>query len=257
MQPDFNKTKIIATIGPSSSSIEQLKSMFENGMNLARLNFSHGSYEDHKKVIDNVRKLNESPGVHIGLLADLQGPKIRLGDVKPGVVIHTGDQITFTTEECLGDEKRVYITYPQFPKDVKAGETIMVNDGKLILSITKTDGDKEVIATVEHGGPLESKKGVNLPNTKISLPCLTPKDLRDLDFALEHKIEWVGLSFVRTAQDVKELKSIITSKGGKSKVIAKVEKPEAVRELVGIIQESDAIMVARGDLGVGKINAFF
>lgn len=250
MQGVFNRTKIIATIGPSSSSSATLEKMIHGGMNIARVNFSHGSYEDHQKVIDNIRKINIKLGVHIGILADLQGPKIRLGQVKSGTVIRNGHQITITTKECIGNAKKVYITYPNFPKDVKAGETILINDGKLVLHIVKTDRKQEVVASVEHGGPLESRKGVNLPNTKISMPCLTQKDKDDLGFALKNNIEWVGLSFVRQADDVVELKNLIADSMGKARVVAKIEKPEAVKDLSNIIRVTDAIMVARGDLGV-------
>ncbi|MCB0753970.1 MAG: pyruvate kinase [Flavobacteriales bacterium] len=247
----FNKTKIVATIGPASSSKQVLLEMIESGMNIARLNFSHGSYEDHLKVLNTVRKLNEETGRHIGLLADLQGPKIRLGEVKNGgVQIKNGHKLVITTKECVGDSERVYLTYPDFPKDVEKGDTILINDGKLVLQVVDTDNKTEVTATVEHGGLMESRKGVNLPNTKISMPCLTEKDLADLDFALEHNIEWIGLSFVRNAEDVVKLKSLIAAKQKKSRVIAKIEKPEAVKDLDNIIRETDGVMVARGDLGV-------
>lgn len=247
----FNKTKIVATIGPASSSKEVLKSMIDSGMSIARLNFSHGKYEDHLTVITNIRELNEELGTHVGLLADLQGPKIRLGEVKGGgVEIRSGHQLTITTKECEGNAEVVYLTYPQFPKDVAEGDTILINDGKLVLQVTGTDRKDKVTASVEHGGMMESRKGVNLPNTKISLPCLTEKDLADLEFALEHKVEWVGLSFVRSAEDILELKDIINKRGAKTKVVAKIEKPEAVKDLNNIIRETDAVMVARGDLGV-------
>ena len=246
-----NKTKIVATIGPASSDKETLKEMIESGMNIARLNFSHGSYEDHVKVINTIRELNNESGDHIGLLADLQGPKIRLGEVKDGgVEIRNGHKLIITTEECIGTDERVYLSYPEFPKDVQSGDTILINDGKLVLQVISTDKKTEVTATVEHGGMMESRKGVNLPNTKISMPCLTEKDLKDLDFALEHDIDWVGLSFVRRAEDVLELKSYISEKGKKARVIAKIEKPEAVKDLDNIIRETDGVMVARGDLGV-------
>lgn len=246
-----NKTKIVATIGPASSSKEKLKEMIESGMNIARLNFSHGSYEDHMKVINNIRELNDESGDHVGLLADLQGPKIRLGEVQDGgVEIRNGHQLIITTEECVGTDERVYLSYPEFPKDVQSGDTILINDGKLVLQVISTDKKTEVTATVEHGGMMESRKGVNLPNTKISMPCLTAKDLKDLDFALEQNIDWVGLSFVRRAEDVLELKSYIKEKGKKARVIAKIEKPEAVKDLDNIIRETDGVMVARGDLGV-------
>jgi len=248
---NLNKTKIIATIGPASSSKEALKGMVESGMNIARLNFSHAKYDDLKSVIQSIRELNQEMGLHIGLLADLQGPKIRLGEVaEGGVEIRSGHQLVITTDECIGTSERVYITYPNFPKDVAEGDTILINDGKLVLQVTGTNRQNEVTATVEHGGLMESRKGVNLPNTKISMPCLTKKDRADLEFALEQKIEWIGLSFVRQADDVIELKRIIKEAGSKSHVVAKIEKPEAIRDLGNIIRETDAVMVARGDLGV-------
>ena len=247
----FNRTKIIATIGPASSSKEMLKEMINSGMSLARLNFSHGSHEDVLEIIKNVRELNDELGVNVGLLADLQGPKIRLGEVKDGgVPIKSGHQLTITTKKCIGDEKKVYLSYPEFPKDVAEGDTILINDGKLVLQVTGTDRKTEVTATIEHGGLMESRKGVNLPNTKISMPCLTAKDLEDLKVAVEQNVEWIWLSFVRRAEDVIELKNLIKEQGGKSKVVAKIEKPEAVKDLNNIISEADAVMVARGDLGV-------
>lgn len=247
----FNKTKIVATIGPASSSKEMLREMISSGMNIARLNFSHGSYEDHKKVIQNIRELNEELKIDIGMLADLQGPKIRLGEVEgDGVQIRSGHQLTITTKECVGNSEKVYLSYPDFPKDVTEGDTVLINDGKLVLQVTGTNRKDEVTTTVEHGGMMESRKGVNLPNTKISMPSLTEKDLADLDFALEHKIEWVGLSFVRSAEDVQELKELIRSRKSRTKVIAKIEKPEAIKDLNNIIRVTDGVMVARGDLGV-------
>jgi pyruvate kinase len=248
---NFNKTKIIATIGPASSSKEMLKAMFESGMTIARLNFSHGSYDDVANVIKIIRELNDEFNAHIGLLADLQGPKIRLGEVKDGgVMIKNGHTLTITTEKCIGDEQMVYLSYPNFPKDVAKGDTILINDGKLVLQVTGTDRKKNVTASVEHGGLMESRKGVNLPNTRISMPCLTTKDIADLEFALKHDVEWIGLSFVRRAEDVIELKELIKKYNSSAKVVAKIEKPEAVKDLNNIIRETDAVMVARGDLGV-------
>lgn len=247
----FNKTKIVATIGPASSSKQMLREMIDSGMSIARLNFSHGTYADHLSVLTNVRELNNELGIHVGLLADLQGPKIRLGEVKDGgVEIRSGHSLTITTKECVGTSKKVYLSYPQFPKDVSKGDTILINDGKLVLQVTGTNKRDEVTASVEHGGMMESRKGVNLPNTKISMPCLTEKDLKDLEFALEHNVEWIGLSFVRNAEDVVKLKGLIADKEKTSKVIAKVEKPEAVKDLDNIIRVTDGVMVARGDLGV-------
>jgi pyruvate kinase len=188
---------------------------------------------------------------HVGILADLQGPKLRIGNVKDnGVELVTGGIIDITTIEREGDEKCVYITYPQFPLDVKVGEAVLIDDGKIHLEVIDTNKKDNVRCLITNGGHLSSKKGVNLPNTLISLPCLTVKDLRDLDFALENDFDWIGLSFVRSVTDIVELKEIIKNSGKRARVIAKIEKPEAIREIDNIIDVTDGIMVARGDLGV-------
>ena len=246
-----NKTKIVATIGPASASKEVLKELIEAGMSICRINFSHGNYEDVKKVLKNVRELNKEMGKYIGVLADLQGPKLRIGEVKGGgVEIIAGHSITITTTPCISDAKKVYITYPEFPKDVAVGDNVLIADGKLMLKVTGTDKKTEVKAVVVHGGMLNSKKGVNLPNTKISMPCLTEKDLKDLKFALDNDIEWIGLSFVRSVSDIVDLKERIKRHKAHAKVIAKIEKPEALLEIDNIIDMADGVMVARGDLGV-------
>lgn len=247
----INRTKIVATIGPASSSEEMLKKIIQNGVNVCRLNFSHGSHQDHKDVIERIRRVDEILGTHTAILGDLQGPKIRIGEVENNHIdLVDGHEFTITTEECVGNLERVYLTYKTFPKDVQAGEMILIDDGKLQLRVLNTDGEKDVRVKVIHGGPLSSKKGVNLPNTKISLPCLTEKDEKDLQFALEHEIHWIGLSFVRSPQDIRELREIIKMAGKDCRIIAKIEKPEAVTNLAGIIDETDGAMVARGDLGV-------
>jgi pyruvate kinase len=249
----YNRTKIVATLGPASSSPEILEEMVKAGADVFRINFSHGDYSAVEQQLVNIAEVNRKLGTHTALLGDLQGPKLRIGEVENnGVELVEGAQLYFTTEKMIGNASKVYITYPQFPRDVKAGENILIDDGKLVLRVDATNGKDEVIATVLHGGILSSKKGVNLPNTKISLPCLTEKDLKDLDFALKHKFDWIGLSFVRSAADIIELKGIIRNydSGSKSKVIAKIEKPEAVADIDSILAETDAIMVARGDLGV-------
>lgn len=249
----MKRTKIVVTLGPTSSSEEVIEQMVKAGADVCRINFSHGSYENVLEQIKNIRAVNKKLGTHIAILADLQGPKLRIGKVEnDGVELVAGNEIIITTTECIGTAKRVYITYPQFPKDVKAGENILIDDGKLLLNVIETNGKDEVKAIISFGGILSSKKGVNLPNTKISLPCLTEKDLKDLNFALEQKVDWVGLSFVRSAKDIIELKNIIKSFNSdmKTGVIAKIEKPEAILEIDKIIQETDALMVARGDLGV-------
>ena len=246
------KTKIVATMGPASTnSKEVLKEMILNGTNVCRLNFSHGTHENHLNTIKLVRELNEELGYNVALLADLQGPKIRIGEVENnGVELINGNKLIITTQECVGTSKKLFITYQTFPEDVAVGDSVLLDDGKLQLDITKTNNKDEVEAIVVHGGLLSSKKGVNLPNTKISLPCLTTKDLKDLDFALAHKLDWIGLSFVRSARDIIELKHIIAKNNSNAKVIAKIEKPEAVKDIDDIIKVTDAVMVARGDLGV-------
>ena len=190
------KTKIVATMGPASTnSKEVLKEMILNGTNVCRLNFSHGTHENHLNTIKLVRELNEELGYNVALLADLQGPKIRIGEVENnGVELINGNKLIITTQECVGTSKKLFITYQTFPEDVAVGDSVLLDDGKLQLDITKTNNKDEVEAIVVHGGLLSSKKGVNLPNTKISLPCLTTKDLKDLDFALAHKLDWIGLN---------------------------------------------------------------
>ena len=246
-----SKTKVIATLGPATSSKEVLTNLIKAGVDVCRINFSHGAYEDHAKVVNLIREINEENGLHTAVLADLQGPKLRIGEVENnGVDLVKGAELRFTSKKMIGTAERVYMTYPEFPKDVQVGETILVDDGKLVLEVKETNREDEVVATVIHGGKLSSKKGVNLPNTKISLPCLTKKDLEDLQFALELDVEWIGLSFVRRASDILELKGIIAKNNKNARVVAKIEKPEAIEEIDGIIKHTDAIMVARGDLGV-------
>tara|TARA_B110000977_G_scaffold177376_1_gene233823 strand:- start:419 stop:1837 length:1419 start_codon:yes stop_codon:yes gene_type:complete len=246
----MNNTKIVATIGPSSYDKEILKEMFASGLNVARINFSHSNHEQAKQIFDWVQELNEEEDRNVAVLGDLQGPKLRLGEVKENQILKRGQELIITTDKCIGDSSRIYITYPDFPKDVKLGDRIMLDDGKLILRAESTNMLNEVKVKVIQGGALKSKKGVNLPNTKISLPCLTPKDLADLDFALKIGVEWLGLSFVRTVEDVIELQDIISKNKSHARVIAKIEKPEAIRQIDAIIKQSDAVMVARGDLGV-------
>lgn len=247
----MKRTKIVATLGPASSSKEVLKDMILCGANIFRLNFSHGKHEEHQKVVNIIKELNKELNTHIGILADLQGPKIRIGEVENnGIDLKAGDELTITTEEVLGTKEKLYLNYESFPEDVQVGELILLDDGKLTFEIIATDRKSEVKCKVIYGGKLSSKKGVNLPNTKISLPCLTEKDLKDLNFALKMDVDWIGLSFVRSARDIIELKHLISNSKKKAKVIAKIEKPEAVEDIEDIVHETDAIMVARGDLGV-------
>ncbi|MBY0245131.1 MAG: pyruvate kinase [Sphingobacteriaceae bacterium] len=251
MKPFHSRTKIVATLGPASANPDVLYSMFNAGLDVCRLNFSHGSQEDHQAVLDTIRGLNKKYKFNVGILADLQGPKIRIGKVKDGGInLVNGAKTIITTHECIGDENRIYITYQNFPKDVKAGEIILLDDGKLQMRVLESNFIDEVICEVVHGGILTSRKGVNLPNTKVSIPSLTEEDKENLEFILKNDVEWVGLSFVRNAQDIIELKDIIKERGKTARVVAKIEKPEAIDNIDEIIAVSDAIMVARGDLGV-------
>ena len=238
-------------MGPASSDKKVLKQLFHEGVNVCRLNFSHGSHEVHAETIKTIRELNEETGYNVAILADLQGPKIRTGSMEgEGVELVEGSEVTITTSDMLGTGNEFSINYQQLPADVKPGERILLDDGKLALQIVSTNGKNEIKTKVIYGGKLTSQKGVNLPNTKISMPCLTEKDLEDLEFALENNVDWIGLSFVRSARDIIELQHLILSKQAKAKVIAKIEKPEAIDDIDAIVRESDALMVARGDLGV-------
>ncbi len=247
----FNRTKIVATMGPATADISILEEMFNQGLDICRINFSHGDYDAILNTVSNIKALNKKLEMHVGILADLQGPKLRIGLVKNNSVdLITGKEINITTKECEGDENIIYITYPQFPADVKVGETVLIDDGKLQLKVLQTNIKDNVKCLITMGGRLTSKKGLNLPNTKISLPCLTPKDIKDLNFALEQDFDWIGLSFVRSISDIITLKDLIKSKNKKARIIAKIEKPEAIEEIDNIIDFADGIMVARGDLGV-------
>ena len=251
MKPFHSRTKIVATLGPASAKPEVLYSMFNAGLDVCRLNFSHGSQADHQAVLDTIRDLNKKYDYNVGVLADLQGPKIRIGLVKEGGInLINGKTTIITTQECIGNEERIYITYQSFPQDVQAGEIILLDDGKLQMKVISTNLVDEVVCEIVHGGILTSRKGVNLPNTKVSIPSLTPEDRENLEFVLENNVEWIGLSFVRKAEDIIELKKIIAKRGKTARVIAKIEKPEAIANIDEIIAVSDGIMVARGDLGV-------
>ena len=238
-------------MGPASSGKDVLKKMFDAGLNVCRLNFSHGTHDVHKETIKTIRELNDETGYNVAILADLQGPKIRTGEIENNYMeLEEGSIITITTNDCIGKNSVFSINYKQLPQDVHPGERILLDDGKLALEIISTNGEDEIKAAVIYGGKLSSHKGVNLPNTNISMPSLTAKDLEDLDFAIEQNVDWIGLSFVRSARDIIELKHLIAAKQGKALVIAKIEKPEAIEDIDEIIGASDALMVARGDLGV-------
>ncbi|AZI67239.1 pyruvate kinase [Kaistella daneshvariae] len=249
----LKKTKIIATLGPASSDKETMIELVKAGVDVFRINFSHADYAIVKKNIETIREINRELGYSVGILGDLQGPKLRVGVVKEGSYLNPGDILTFTNEKMEGDSTKVYMTYQQFPKDVKVGERILIDDGKLVLQVIETNEVDTVRAKTIQGGPLSSKKGVNLPNTNVSLPALTEKDIEDANFMLDMEVDWIALSFVRHAQDIIDLKEIIqnhpTNKQ-KTPIIAKIEKPEGVRNIEQILMECDGLMVARGDLGV-------
>ncbi|PVX46072.1 pyruvate kinase [Flavobacterium sp. 103] len=246
------KTKIVATLGPACSTREIIKDMIEAGVNVFRVNFSHADYEDVKNKISIIRSINEEFGYTTGILGDLQGPKLRVGVMEDGVVVNDGDLITFTTaEDIIGTSKKVFMKYQNFPNDVNPGERILLDDGKLIFEIVSTDKKSEVVARVIQGGELKSKKGVNLPNTKISLPAMTEKDIADAIFAIEMKLDWIALSFVKTPRDLQDLQELIAKHSEyKIPIIAKIEMPEALENMDRIVAYCDALMVARGDLGV-------
>ncbi|OQP59204.1 pyruvate kinase [Niastella vici] len=252
IQHSTHRTKIVATVGPACDTYEKLLELVKAGVNIFRLNFSHGTHENKAQIIEHIRAINTKEPYNISILADLQGPKLRVGEIENGaLLIEPGDILTFTSKEkVVGTKEKIYVSYPNLHEDVEVGNKIMIDDGKLevvVVDITKT-GDVKVRVT--YGGLLLPKKGVNLPDTKISLPALTEKDLVDLEFIIGQKVDWVALSFVRKAEDIIDLKRRLTEAKSKSKVIAKIEMPSALVDLRNIILESDGVMVARGDLGV-------
>jgi len=246
----FKKTKIVATLGPACSDKSTIKKMILAGVNVFRINFSHADYTGVTEKVNSIREISAETGIHTAILADLQGPKLRVGVMKEAN-LKNGDLFVFTTEECIGDNKRAFMTYQKFPQDVKVGEQILVDDGKLLFEVVKTDKKKNVTAKVIRGGELKSKKGVNLPNTNISQPALTKKDIKDAIFAMGLEVDWFALSFVRTGDDLKMLHDLIKEHSEhRIPVIAKIEKPEAVKNIDDLIPFCDGLMVARGDLGV-------
>lgn len=245
----FNKTKIVATVGPSSNSKEMLRALIFEGVDVFRLNFSHGTHEDHQKVIDYVRELNNELGTSITLLQDLQGPKIRVQEVEPGVVLERNQTLIITTRQLLGNREIVSTSYTNLPNDVAVGDLILVDDGKIELKVVEVR-DIDIVTEVVHGGPLKSRKGINLPFTKVSAPSLTPKDLTDLEFGIKNDLDWIALSFVRRGNDIQEMRDILNKHNSTALVVAKIEKPEALSNIDDIIALTDAVMVARGDLGV-------
>ena len=247
----FHRTKIVATVGPACDTYDKLLELVKAGVNVFRLNFSHGAHEDKLKIIEHIRNINASQPYNIAILGDLQGPKLRVGEIENNsLLVAIGDILTFTNEKVVGNKERIYVSYPNLHEDVKIGNIILIDDGKLEVKVITIEKNNDVKVQVTLGGILSSKKGINLPDTKISLPALTDKDLIDLEFIIEQKLDWVALSFVRSVKDIVILRSKLDEKKSKTKIIAKIEKPEALTNIRDIIVESDAIMVARGDLGV-------
>jgi pyruvate kinase len=246
-----HRTKIVATVGPACDTYDKLLDLVRAGVNVFRLNFSHGTHENKAEIIEHIRKINKTEPFNIAILGDLQGPKLRVGEIEGGAMeIRPGEVLTFTNEKVVGTKDRIYVSYPNFHEDVVIGNTILINDGKLEVKVKRVLSNNDVQVEVTLGGILSSKKGINLPDTKISLPALTEKDLVDLDFIIEQKLDWVALSFVRNVTDLELLRQKLAQSSSKTKIISKIEKPEALENLRDIIIESDAVMIARGDLGV-------
>ncbi len=245
------RTKIVATVGPACDTYDKLLSLVKAGVNVFRLNFSHGAHEDKLIVIENIRKIIKEEPYNIAILGDLQGPKLRVGELENGkLILKEKDQFIFTTDKMVGTNEKIYVSYPNLTTDVNPGERIFLDDGKMELKVLKVLNDKEVLMEVTLGGVLTPKKGVNLPDSKLTMPSMTEKDFADLEFIIAQKLDWVALSFVRKVEDIISLKKILTANDSKIKVIAKIEMPEALQNLRDIIVESDGVMVARGDLGV-------
>jgi len=247
----YNKTKIIATMGPATSSVPMLKKIIKAGVDVCRVNFSHGDWDTHLNVINNIRQVNKELGTNVAILGDLQGPKLRIGEVENNsMFLEDGATLTLTTKATVSSGSTIYVKYSTLARDVKVGERVLLDDGKLELEFSKRIDDETVEAVVINGGNLSSNKGFNLPSSDLSVECLTPKDLKDLEFIMKHDLDWVALSFVRYAEDITKLRAILDANGSHAHIVAKVEKPQAVDNIDGIIEATDAIMVARGDLGV-------
>ena len=247
----YHRTKIVATVGPACDTYDKLLELVKCGVNVFRLNFSHGGHDDKTQIIEYIREMNRKEPYNIAILGDLQGPKLRVGEMENGAIdIVPGDVLTFTNQKLIGTKERIYVSYPNLHKDVKIGNKILIDDGKLEVQVKDILKNHDVQVEVLLGGKLSSKKGINLPDTKISLPALTEKDLIDLDFIIDQELDWVALSFVRSVKDIIILRNKLQERKSKTKIIAKIEKPEALNNLRDIIVESDGIMIARGDLGV-------
>jgi pyruvate kinase len=251
VQHSNHRTKIVATVGPACDTYDKLLGLVKAGVNVFRLNFSHGAHEDKAKIIQYIRQINKTEPYNIAILGDLQGPKLRVGEIENNALqINEGDILTFSNEKVIGTKEKIYVSYPNLHKDVKIGNIIMIDDGKLEVRVLSIEKNNDVKVEVVLGGTLSSKKGINLPDTKITLPALTDKDLADLDFIIDQQLDWVALSFVRNVKDLIILRNKLEEKKSKTKIIAKIEKPEAIENIRDIIVESDGIMIARGDLGV-------
>jgi pyruvate kinase len=245
------RTKIVATVGPACDTYDKLLELVRAGVNVFRLNFSHGAYESKKQIIEYIREINKKEPYNIAILGDLQGPKLRVGELEGGSLeLKEGDEIILTTEKIIGTKEKIYVSYQNLATDVKPGERIFFDDGKMEVELKKVLNDKEVLIRVSLGGTLLPKKGVNLPDSELTMPSLTVKDIEDLEFIIDNNLDWVALSFVRKKVDITDLKKRIKARNSKIKVIAKIEMPEALKNIRDIIVESDGIMVARGDLGV-------
>ncbi|MBS0031512.1 pyruvate kinase [Chitinophaga sp. 22321] len=246
-----HKTKIVATVGPACDTYEGLLTLVKAGVNVFRLNFSHGSHEDKLRIIEYIRQINKTEPYTVAILADLQGPKLRVGEIENNALpLKKGDLLTFVNEKLVGNMEKIYVSYPDLYKDLRVGQKILLDDGKIETVVKEITANGEIKAEVTLPGVLSSKKGFNLPDTKISLPALTDKDIIDLEFIIDHECDWVALSFVRSVKDLAVLRKRLEARQSKIKVISKIEKPEAIQNLKEIIWESDGVMIARGDLGV-------
>ncbi len=243
-------TKIVCTIGPVTKSEEMLSKLLQSGMNIARLNFSHGDFEEHQISVDNLRKAVSNTGINGFILQDLSGPKIRLGKFETERVnLVAGNTITITTEDIVGNTEKVSINYPNFPKEVKIGDSIMVDDGKKRFEVLEIKGE-EVVCKIIVGGDTKGRRGVNLPDSDLSVSALTEKDRKDLEFGVANKVDFMALSFVRNPEDIDELRNILKEKNFETKIIAKIETPQAIKNIDAIIEKVDGIMIARGDLAI-------
>lgn len=247
----MRKTKIVCTLGPSSSDEKTMEAMLKAGMNVVRLNFSHGTHEEHKKTIEKFRHVRDSLKMPAAVLLDTKGPEIRTGNFARGEeTLEDGQTFTLTTETIEGDKERASVTYKDLPKEVVPGDTVLINDGKIVIKVTGTN-EKEVTGTVIHGGKISNHKGINLPNVKLNMQYISPQDREDILFGIRNDVDYIAASFVRSAKDVLEIKKLLAENGGKEiKVIAKIESTQGIENFEEILEASDGIMVARGDLGV-------